>query len=51
MLDKINTTTVISVVAGIAAFGTLIYVIKKLPSGNFVTEAAQKAADIIQGGK
>ena len=41
---------VISVMAGIAAFGVVMYLIRKLPSGNVVTDTVKKVAEVASAG-
>lgn len=46
---NINKNTVIAVAVGVAVFGATLYLIKKLPSGNVVTDTLKKGAKIVQG--
>lgn len=44
-LPKVNTSVVVGVVVGLAAFGAILYVIRKAPS-NAVTDPIKKVAAI-----
>lgn len=46
-LPNINWGIVTSVVVGLCAFGAGIYLIKKLPRGNVITDAVRKVPDVV----
>ena len=47
-MGNLDTKIVISVMAGIAAFGAVMYAVSKLPSGNIVTDTVKKVAKVVE---
>ena len=47
-MNNVDMKIVISVMAGIAAFGVVMYVISKLPSGNIITDTVKNAAEVVK---
>lgn len=47
-MNNIDKKIVISVMAGIAAFGLVMYAVSKLPSGNVVTDTVKAAAEVVK---
>ena len=47
-MNNVDMKIVLSVMAGIAAFGAVMYVISKLPSGNIVTDTVKKVAEVVE---
>ena len=47
-MNNLDTKIVISVMAGLAAFGAVMYAVSKLPSGNIVTDTIKNAAEVVK---
>ena len=46
-MGNIDTKIVLSVMVALAAFGAVLYVISRLPSGNVITDTVKKAAEVV----
>jgi len=47
-MNNVDMKIVISVMAGLAAFGAVMYAVSKLPSGNIVTDTIKNAAEVVK---